>query len=195
VHRYKLYRNLDELPIYNWDSIQKRNELRYLIILDTYALLPKISKWLQRDLLLIYKDMVGSLDAKSRLLQAKSDVVELLIKLTFNIAENSKDADKIEKASTIIRALMIDPAHPEFLTNVDFTETPDQKSEITFILVAIKKYMQKLDQNKHAKQQNLYEQVAAIESGLGIHIDVHKCSVNQFMAYIKQLKLKVTANG
>ena len=90
---------------------------------------------------------------------------------------------------------MIDPSHPEMLTNVDFCETPEQRSQLTFILIAIKKYISKIDRHKRIKEQSLYEQVAAIESSLGVNIDVNKCSVNMFLAYIKQLKIKITANG
>lgn len=195
MRRYSLYRNLDELPIYNWDKIQQNNDLRYILELKSYAILPKISKFLERDLLRIYKSMVGSLDAKSRMLSAKLAVVELLVKLTLNIATNSKDPDKIDKASTVIRALMIDPSQIKLLTTVNFTETPEQRSEITFIMVAINKYIKHKDANDRAKKQSLFEQVAAIESSLGVNIDVNKCSVNQFLAYIKQLKIKATANG
>ena len=193
--RYKLYRNLEELPIFNWFKVQSENDVRFLLDLKSYSKLPTISKYLQRDLIIIYKNMVGSLKAKSRLITAKHNIIELLIKLVLDIAANSKDAKKIEKASTIIRALMIDPNHPELLKNVDFLETPEQRSVLTFIHIAIKKYQDKLSLVEINKKQTLYDQVAIIESGLnGINIDVHKCSVNQYMAYSKQLRIQNNVN-
>jgi len=37
----RLYQDLKELPIWNWDKIQKSGDLRYLIILDDYEDLPE----------------------------------------------------------------------------------------------------------------------------------------------------------
>ena len=90
---------------------------------------------------------------------------------------------------------MIDPTHEEFIWNVEFTETTDQKQLLTQLAVEVKRYNEKVQKLKVRKQQSLEEQVARITSGLGVNIDAKTCSVNQFLAYSKEYTTKVNLSN
>ena len=191
-YKYKIYRDLSELPIINWEAVQDSNDLRHLLILDSYVALPDIHKYLHRDLQRIYARMVERYPKQeNRIIKYKKKVIELLIDLVLDITRNSNDVDKLCKASKVLRALMIDSSHEKFLWDVDFTETPEQKSMLTELSIAVKKYNNQVERIKSAPKRNIYEQTTEMETVLGIKIDIKTTSVLQYLAYIKTTNKKI----
>lgn len=191
----KIYRSFEQLPIWNFDKLQSENDFRYLLQLNDYGKLPKINKYIEVDLLKTYHQLIKTHDTKrNTLLEAKKQVITLLVDLVLLVAKTSKEIDKIKKASTVLRALMIAPDNEQFLWNVDFTETPEQRQLLTQISVAIKKYNDKVRRVNSGKKQTLYEQVALIESELGVTIDVMKTPVRMYQAYVERLNDKARVN-
>lgn len=183
------YQHIDSLPIWNFDKIQSENELRYLLKLPDYDDLPNVNKRLSALMVYHYARIVGQF--KAPLIKLKKDVLKTISDLVIDIAENSRDMDKIGNASKILRALMIDPTKEEILWKVNFTETPEQRQKLTFIGIALKNHNEKITGKKDKKPVNLYEQQVRIESILGVNIDVHKCTVKQFMVYSNEARSKV----
>lgn len=192
MFNYKLYTDLELLPIWNWSKCVKENDVRYLLRLDDYNKLPSINKFAHRDLIRIYSKLFNQFDIKqNQIIKAKKKVLIRIIDIILDIVRTSKDVEKIRKASTILRALMIDSTHDEFIWNVDFVETADQKQLLTQLAIDVKKYNEKVKKQGERKQQTLSEQIARISSGLGVNIDAKTCSVNQFMAFSKEYATKV----
>jgi len=188
---YKIYNSLETLPIYNFDKVQQNNDLRFLLRLKNYDRMPKMNKWLMRDLLRIYKHLMSDYSNKeNRVLSAKKRAIKAITELTINIANNSHDADKIHKASVLLRALMIDTTKDELLRNTEWLETAEQRMLMTHIKIAIKKYKEQVDKVANAKKITIQEQQARLESMLGININVKQCSVKQWEAYIKEVNNK-----
>lgn len=191
--RYQIYQSFETLPIWNWNKVQTQHDLRYLLILKQYDKLPRLYKYLERDLVRHYSDLLKTYKSgKNRLLESKKNVVLLLIELVKDIAQNSKDPNKIAMASAVLRSLMINPENSKMLFDVNFTETPDQRSKLTFISLAIKKYIRQLKQARKESKNDIYDQAAIIESELGVHIDVKKTSVKMYKAYVKRLNNKIS---
>ena len=171
--------------------ISNTNDLRYLLQLKSYSKLPYMHKYLRRDLAYNYSQLVKHFDiTNSPIVRAKKQVLVRIIDIILDIVRTSKDVEKIGIASTILRALMIDPNNEDFLWNVDFLETTDQKSMLTHLSIEIKKYNEKVKQQVNRKKQTLEQQIAKIETGLGVHIDSRKCSVLQYLAYSKEYAAK-----
>lgn len=179
------------LPIWNWDRVVETNDVRYLMILDDYNKLPNVHKYAKRDLMVCYADMVKQFDVSNNaVIKAKKRVMVRVIDIILEIVNTSKDINKIRLASTILRGLLIDSSQESFLWNVDFLETPDQKQLLTHLAIEIKKYNAKVATYKKREKQSLEAQVARINSGLGVNIDPHKCSVLQYLAYSKEYAAK-----
>jgi len=189
---YKFHTTLDLIPIWNWNKCVKANDVRYLLQLKDYNKLPKINKFVHRDLIRIYAKLFNQFDIKqNQVIKAKKNVLIRIIDIILDIVKTSKDVEKIRKASTILRALMVDSTHEEFIWNVDFVESADQKQLLTHLAIEVKKYNEKVKKQGERKQQTLDEQIARISSGLGVNIDAKTCSVNQFMAFSKEYATKV----
>ncbi len=187
---HKIYDTLETLPIFNFDKVQQTQDLRWLLHKPN----ARMNKHLQRDLMRIYVDLIAKYQTgKNRVLEAKKVVISLLVELVLDVARNSKDVDKLKKASIILRALMIDSTHEEFLWNVDFTETPEQRGLLTELSIAIKKYNDQVRKAKDITKQTIYDQLSNIESVLGIKIDIYTCPVVQWQSYVKTVNTKVNA--
>lgn len=187
---HKIYDTLETLPIFNFDKVQSTQDLRWLLHKPN----ARMNKHLQRDLMRIYVDLIAKYQTgKNRVLEAKKVVISLLVELVLDVARNSKDVDKLKKASIILRALMIDSTHEEFLWNVDFTETPEQRGLLTELSIAIKKYNDQVRKAKDITKQTIYDQLSNIESVLGIKIDIYTCPVVQWQSYVKTVNTKVNA--
>lgn len=194
--KYNIYQSLESLPMWNFDKIQHKNDLRYMLDLKTYDKLPKINKYLARDLAHHYKKLIESYNSElTNVQKAKQKVVSQVIEMVLEIVRSSKDVEKMRQASVILRALMIDPDHEDFLWNVDFTETPTQKQLLTRISVAIRRYNDKKKLTENRKKQDLYEQTARIETILGVNIDLKSCSVRLYQAYAKEAISKVNVTN
>jgi hypothetical protein len=65
------------------------------------------------------------------------------------------------------------------------------------LLVEVKRYNEMRGNVSSVKKQTLQEQVAKMETILGVSIDVRKCSVLQFIAYQNETtqKIKNLSNG
>lgn len=194
--RYSIHNSLNSLPIYQWDQCVKKNDTRYLLKLKDYDRLPNVNKYLQRDLIRVYADLLSQFEIKqSPIIKAKKRVLVRIIDIILNIVSTSKDVEKIKKASLILRALMVDSSHEEFIWNVDFVETADQKQLLTQLAVEVKRYNEKVKKQGARKQQSLFEQIARITSGLGVNIDARTCSVSQFLAYTAEYTTKVNQHN
>jgi len=188
---YKIHTSLETLPIYQWDKVQQTNDLSWLL----YNRKP-INKYLERDLTRVYASLVQNYSTgKNRVLEAKKRVVSLLIELVIDIAKNSKDTEKLKKASKVLRALMIDSTHEKLLWNIDFTETPGQRGLLTQIAIEIKKYNTQVQKVKDMPKQDIYNQLANLEAVLGVSIDIYTCPVVQWQAYVKTANTKININS
>ena len=185
MKRKRAYQTLSECPIWNWEQVTKKDDLRYLWILDNYGHLPKLSRYAQIYLQHTYAQLVLQFDnLKSPVIEARKKVIIRILDLVLEIVATSKDIEKLEKASVISRAMMITPDIDEsWLYNVDFTDSSSQKHLINYLAIEIKKYQDKVKKQKAKPVQSLYEQIARIESFLGVTIDSRRCSVLQFLAY------------
>ncbi len=90
---------------------------------------------------------------------------------------------------------MIDSTHDEFLWNIDFTETPEQRGLLTRISIEIKKYNDLISKAKSRPKQTIHDQLANLETILGISIDIYKCPVVQWQSYVKTANTKVNINS
>lgn len=164
--------------------------------LKDYDKLPYLNKYLQRDLIRVYAKLLSEFEvSKSPVIKAKKRVLVRIIDVILNIVSTSKDVEKIKTASLILRALMIDSSHEEFIWNVDFVETSDQKQLLTQLAVEVKKYNDKVKKQGERKQQTLLEQKVRIEQVLGVQIDVKKCSVAEYMVYSREAVSKINTHN
>ena len=191
--------SLDELPVYNWSMLHKTDQLEWLCR-DRSRTLTRVEV---TKLNSVYVDMVYQFTNVNRdVLVAKRDIIIKIIDLILEIAGNSKDIDKMQKASLILRALIVTPDPlSTWLFDVDFTETSQQKNLLTEIAIKIEKYNRK-KQRLEDHPQSLNEKVVKIETLLGVHIDPKVCSVALFTEYekqainkIKEIKLSTHGTG
>lgn len=195
---YKSYKSLDDLPMWNWDKLIKGNklDLKYLLILDDYNDSLKINSNQRQTLKTDYNEIKYQFDKINLpLLLAKRDIIVKITELIIDIFKNSRDIEKMEKAAIILNGLMITDA-PDFnwLFQVDFTETNEQKRFLTEIGIVINNYNKKIKRAKEGTQQTLIEKTVKIESLLGLRIDIKICSVSKYMAYENEAieKIKVS---
>ena len=171
------YTSLDELSIYNWSKLHLDNDWTYLVKSGKY----------DRSVYKLYKELLSQFEHLNvPTLRAKKKVLIEVIGLVLDIAENSSDIEKLEKASKILRAIMISGAHSDWLFNVDFTETSDQRAKLTRIAVAIKAHEELLardEEKKGDKRQTLNDKIVNLEQILGVKIDPKDTSVLLFAAY------------
>lgn len=192
-YRYNYYLSLDTLPIYNWYKLHKQKDLKYLLILDNYDQKVKIRLLFRSELQKHLETLFYEFDELNLpVLRAKRDIIVRVLELFQDIFMNSKDIEKIEKAGTILSALMItDAPDMNWLFQIDFTETNDQKRFLTEIGIAINRFNKKSESKKDNPEQSLNEKKVKIESLLGVNIDTRKCSVMEFQAYEKEAIEKI----
>ena len=122
------YNSLDELPIWNYYMMGEKDDLRYLLRLDSYGDLPKMKDRLKMQLAYLYYQLMESSDLpESHLSKLKRQVILAINELVIDIATNSQDIEKIEKASILLRGLMIDSEPKIEWLHVDWHETAKQK--------------------------------------------------------------------
>ena len=183
--KLSIYSTLNECPVWNWDMTSNKNDLRYLYILDNYSKLPKLNNISRHALMVAYRDLYLQFEnMKNPLIAAKKKIIGRVLDLVKAIAQESNDIDKIEEAKILLKALIITP-DPDigWMEREKFTETPKQKQLKAMLMVEINKYNAIKSNVSSKKKQTLYEQVAKIETILGVNIDVMTCSVLQFVAY------------
>ena len=197
--KLRTYQTLDELPIWNWNMVDKKNDMRYLYILNNYSDLPKLTSIRRLVLLHSYRELILQFDnIKNPLLLAKKKVIGKILDVVRSIAAESRDIEKIEKAKIFLKALIITPdPDVSWLEKEKFTETARQKQLVSLLIVEVKKYISLKTNVGSKKKQTLQEQVAKIETILGVNIDVRRCSVSQFTAYQNETteKVKALTNG
>ncbi len=187
LYNNKYYRDLETLPIFAWDKVQQTNDVSWLL----HKPRKNVNKYLLNNLTFVYVNLLKSYKSPdNRILTAKRNVIRTIIDLVSDIAINSKDAQKIERASVILRALMIDSSSDVLLWKGDFVETAEQRQMLTLITIAVKKYTKAINITKGAKKQTIYDQLASLETNLGISIDIHKCPVVQWQSYVKASNTK-----
>lgn len=144
------------------------------------------------NLLRVYQDLVYQFDELDLpLMRKKAEIIVCVIDFVKE-AIKIKDLDRINKASIIMRAIMISP-DPEisWLYDVDIAETKDQKELIMNLAIRIKAFNEaKVVEGK--KEVISIEEVASqLSMVVGFHINIKKTSVLQFDAYKKQAREKV----
>jgi len=175
-HKTVYYTSLDDLPIWNWDRLHKTNDFRYICKEG----LPNA------EAMLVYKELMYSFDKLSLpLLRAKRDILVRVIDLVIPIIKESKDKQKIKNAGVILRAIALSGEHSDWLFEVNFTETSNQKQLLSLLAVAIKK-SESIKPLVSDAEQTLNEKVVYIERALNVNIDIKSDSVNLFMEYQKQ---------
>ena len=185
----KTYASLDEFPIYNYMKLQHEDDLRYLYKLDSYAMLPKVSVRQKLTLARTYAKMMEDADLKESIVtRAKRDVVFAVNKIAVEVIETSKDIEKIDQALTLLRGLMIDTEPKTEWLNLSWRETPRQRQLCSIAEVKIRRYLELKKMMQDAGDYDLFEEVAAIETMLGVSINVHRCPVKQYFAYQKAAK-------
>ena len=180
-----IYSTLNECPIWNWDMATKLNDLRYLYIMDNYSRLPKLNNIQGHTLLVAYRDLYLQFEnINNPLITAKKKMIGRILDLVKAIAKESSDIEKIEEAKILLKALIITP-EPDigWLERTGFAETSKQIQLKAMLMVEIKRYNELKVNVQSKKKQTLHEQVAKIETILGVNIDVMSCSVLQFVAY------------
>jgi hypothetical protein len=166
--------------------VSNKNDTRYLLILDSYGSLPDVTAKQSAVLSQVYYDLLMQFENISLpLLEAKRNVIVKLIDLVIEIVKTSGDADRIELASTILRALMItDDPNPDWLYKVDFTNQASQKRMLSVVAMEINKYNQHREMVKgEGNRDNILDSAAQLELILGISIDPYTCSVSKYLAY------------
>ena len=187
----KLYKTLDTIPIWNFDKVLTENDIRYLLKLKDYEKLPKIGPLTQVKLLRAYTDLMNAYQkGTNKILISKRRCLRAISNLVIEISRTSKNSEKIKTASLLLRGLMIDLSKEEFINNVDWLETHEQKSLLTHIKIELRKYKTQKEKLDNLKTYTIYEQVARIESVLGIKIDMYNCNVEQYQAYINEANNK-----
>ncbi len=178
----KFYKSLDTLPIWNWYQIHKTGDFRYLLKTD-YDKLPSIPNLLNIELAKTYQNLMYDFETiNAPLLKQKRNIAVKIISLVIEIMTEGKDFSKIEKANTILSALLItDNPNIDWLYDVDFTDSAKQKDLLTHLAIEIKKY----DVQKESKTepQTLTDKTVKIEITLGIVIDIYTCSVLKYDSY------------
>lgn len=179
----RYYETLEDLPIYNWHRLHKDNDLKWLLRQPVRFMTPTTVHKLNVH----YRDLNYQFEHLNlTVLKAKRDVIVNIIDLILDISKNSKDIEKIAKASTILQALIITPDPVmDWLFDVKFTETPNQKHLLTGIAVKIERYNKQKEQHQD-NPQSLNEKVVQIETLLHVNIDVKTCSVALFAEYERQ---------
>lgn len=187
------------MPIWNWDELHKDKKLdyKYLLILDDYSQDVKVSLRLNYELKKQHETFIYSLKSlNSEIFEAKKILISQIIEMFLKIFEESTDVVKLQKAQTILGALIItETPNLDWIFKVDFTETKDQKQFLTDLGIVINDYNNKVKKNNDTPDQTLNEKKAKIESILpGVHINTKTCSVLDFRAYEKEAvnKMKLT---
>ncbi len=187
----KLYKTLDTIPIWNFDKILTNNDIRYLLKLKDYEKLPKIGPFTQIKLLKAYTELMNAYQkGTNKILISKRRCLRAISNLVIEISRTSKNPEKIKKASLLLRGLMIDLSKDEFIKDVDWLETPEQKMLLTHIKIELRKYQTQKEKLNNLKTYTIYEQVARLESVLGIKINMYTCNVEQYQAYIQEANNK-----
>lgn len=194
LSKFKYYKSLDTLPIWNWYKVHKTNDLKYMLIIDNYDEVVKLSSHKVKLLQTVYQDLLYSFETiNAPLLEQKKKIVLRIIDLIIEIMSTGLDIGKVEKAGTILSAMLImnDP-NIDWLYKVDFTDSSKQKDFITKLAIEIKKYDEQKSQQKTFKEQSLYEKTSKIMSILGVTIDIKTCPVILYQAHEAEAREKVT---
>jgi len=185
---YDYFKSLDDIPIWNWYKLHETNDLKYLLKIPDYTKKIVVSSYFKALLKSQYQSLIYQFEKMDlTLAKLKRDYVVKLLELIQKIAKESLDYEKVGKAFTIIQGLLVsDEPQTDWLFNVNFTETPDQKSYLTEVAIAVKKYNAEVNGNKRVKKQTLYEKTVKIETILGVKIDVKTCSVLMYSEYERE---------
>ena len=185
---YDYFKSLDDIPIWNWYKLHETNDLKYLLKIQDYTKKIVVSSYFKALLKAQYQSLIYQFEQMDlTLARLKRDYVVKLLELIQRIAKTSLDYEKVGKAFTIIQGLLVsDEPQTDWLFNVDFTETTDQRSYLTEVAIAVKKYNEEVNGNKRVKKQTLYEKTVKIETILGVKIDVKTCSVLMYSEYERE---------
>ena len=146
-----------------------------------------ISSGFNIELAKLYRDFINQMDIiKTPIVNSKNRLISAVMELVLDISNNSKDVDKIAKASTMLRAIMItNNPTDNMVTGVGYVETPDQRRLQSLVLLGVRNYRSIRKSYNSGKKSGILDQKVNIETILNVSIDVKKCSVLEFMAYQK----------
>ena len=191
--KYDYFKSLDDVTIWNWYKLHETNDLKYLLKIPDYTKTIIVSSYFKALLKSQYQSLIYQFEQMDlTLARLKRDYVVKLLELIQKIAKESLDYKKVGNAFTIIQGLLAsDEPQTDWLFDVNFTETPDQRSYLTEVAIAIKRYNAEVEGNKRVKKQTLYQKTVKIETILGVKIDVKTCSVLMYSEYEQEAIKKI----
>lgn len=220
---FGFYKSLDSMPIWNWYKVHsdKGNGWKYLMRLEDYDVQVYVkpflllARWYQRLFVFpklqsnyvivsrhfktllnaTYETLIADLqELDDSTFEAKKDIIVEILMLVSKIYEQSRDPEKIEKAGIVLSALTIDrDPNERWLFEVNFTETSEQKRLVSDIAISIDRYNKKKQAKENIPQQTLEDKKVAIETLLGVSIDIKKDSVKTWKAYEKAYFEKINS--
>ena len=189
--QFDLYLDLDTLPIWNWYQLHRTNDLKYLLKMDNYTQKVQITREEKQSLQDHYRNLIYSFEKIDlTLLELQRDYQLRILSLIIDICQNSKDADKLDKAFLVMKGLLIsEEPVSRWLYEVDYIEDPGDRRKITPIALAIERY--NAMKNRPHSEQTLNEKVVMIERILSVKVDPKTCPVSLFQEYERQAVEKV----
>ena len=184
---YEVFKDLDELPVWNWFQFHKKNDRKFFLKVKDYTKNYSISKSQSDFIDCLYGGMVSDLTGLDlSIYEAKVSYQLELFRFLQRVVENThplKEPEVLDAVfKTVIGLYRNDDPDPESLYSIPLKDTDLRKSLVQIARVI---WDYKRIKDKPVRDQDLDEKIARINVELKIQLNKFTCSTKEFFEYQK----------